>query len=333
MDSDNKSADIGRKAPAPTPARWSRKELAQVALLKGAHQESIVPLLRDCPVQSLANGEVLFQPGEPCQALYLVLSGRLRIKRKSSPATETFVRAGDSVGELSLLEDAIVMPTISAAEPTRLLVIHRKVAWALIRSSHEIARNWLALFAERSRLCVIDGDEELKTSHPRGPTGTNDERTGLHNHDWLNAMLPRQISRSTASNAPLGLLLVEIDRFADYAGRWGQAAEDQARRTVAQTLVDNVRPTDLVACYSTAQFVVVLPDSNATNACLIAERVRRAVNRAALELPDKGGLAFLTVSVGVTELQPSADAPAFLAAAETALTMAKTSGGNRVGMR
>lgn len=333
MDQSKKTfEDIRREARASVSARWSRKELAQIALLKDAHQETIAPLLRDCPVRSLASGEVLFRPGEPCQALYMVLSGRLRMEGPSSTIPDVFVRAGDSIGELSLLKDAVVASTISATEPTRLLIIDRNAAWALIRASHEIARNWLSLLAERTRVRgLIAGNEELKTTH--GHLASHDERTGLYNRHWLESILPRQIARSTASKAPLGLLLIEIDGFADYVARSGPVAGDKVCYAVARLLASNFRPTDLVVSYGAGQFAVVLPDSNVANACIVGERVRHAVSRAEAIMFGESPSFSLTVSVGATELQPSIDAPVFLAAAEAALQMAKTSGGNRVGMR
>jgi len=333
MDQSRKTFEgMRREARATAAARWSRKELAQIALLKDAHQETIAPLLRDCPVRSLASGEVLLRAGEPCPALYLVLSGRLRMEAPSSTIPDMFVHAGDSIGELFILKDAVVASTISATEPTRLLVIDRNVAWALIRASHEIARNWLSLLAERTRIKgLIAGNEALKTSHGQHPS--HDERTGLYNRHWLESMLPRQMARSNASQAPLGLLLIEIDGFADYITRSGPAVGDLACYALAQLLVNNFRPTDLVVHYGAGQFAVVLPGSDAANSCVVGERVRHAVSRmGAITLGENTSLS-LTVSVGATELQPSTDAPAFLAAAEAALQMVKTSGGNRVGMR
>lgn len=333
MDESKKTfEDTRREARASASARWSRKELAQIALFKDAHQETIAPLLRDCPVRSLANSEVLLRAGSACQALYTVLSGRLRMQASSSTSPDMFVRAGDSIGELFLLKDAVVASTIAATEPTRLLVIDRNTAWALIRASHEIARNWLSLLAERTRVKgVIAGNEELRTVH--GHHTAHDERTGLHNRHWLESILPRQIARSNTNHAALGLLLVEIDGLADDIARSAPGAGDQACYAVAQLLVHNFRPTDMVVYYGVAQFAVVLPDTNATSACVVAERVRQAVNRAGMSRPSDSTSRPLTVSVGVTELQPGTDASAFLAAAEAALQMAKTSGGDRVGMR
>lgn len=325
-------AELRREARESAPTRFSRKELAQLALLKDAHQETIVPLLRDCPVRPLAAGETLLRAGESCNALYLVLSGRLRVQDPTSTVPDSFVKAGDGIGELFLLQNALVAWTISAVEPTRLLVIDHDAAWALIGASHEAARNWLALLAERDRVGgIVRASEELKTSYKRH--ATLDDTTGLHNRLWLESTLPRQVARTSISKASLGLLLIEIDGFDEYRAEQGPEAAEHARYAVAQTLIHNVRPTDLVACYDSARFAVVLPDANVSAACVVAERVRHAVSEAVIMMSDESILPSVTVSVGAAEYQTSSDALALMKAAEAALESAKTIGGDRVGMQ
>jgi diguanylate cyclase (GGDEF)-like protein len=312
-------------------ARHSRRDLAQIGLLKGAHQEGIMPLLRNCPVLLMANGDVLLSAGESCDAVYMVLSGRLRMQDPSGAVSDILVDAGDTLGELSLIQNAIIASTVSAIEPTRVVVIERKVAWALIGVSHQIARNWLALLAARSRVSgVIAGSEELKTTH--GGHATLDEVTGLHNRRWLESMLPRQMTRSAANHEPLSLLLVEIDNFDGYTRRLGPNVGDHACHAVAQQLVECVRPTDLVASYGPAQFAVVLPDSDAANTCQVGERLRHAISKLTVGASDDGNRSPITVSVGVTACRATSDARSFLATGEAALKMARISGGDRVGM-
>lgn len=325
-------AELRLEARASAASRFSRKELAQLTLFKDAHQESIVPMLRDCPVKILADGQVLMRAGEACETLYLVLSGRLRMQDPSSTVPDGFLKAGDSVGELFLMQAATVAWTIAAVEPTRLLAVDKKTAWALINGSHEIARNWLKLLAERSRVGgVIWGSAQLKASYKRH--ATLDDSTGLHNRLWLESVLPRQMTRSSMNNSPLALLLVEIDGFAEYASEHGADAADHARYAVAQTLINNVRPTDMVACYGLASFAIVLPDSELSGACQVAERIRHSVSEAVVMMSDDSILPSVTASVGAAQLKPSADAAAFLATAERALQSAKMVGGDRVGMQ
>lgn len=310
-------------------ARHARKELARVALLKGAHQESIMRWLRECPVRSLERGDVLVSAGEICEALYLVLSGRLRMENPSGPDIDAQIAAGDSIGELFVLQDATSGSTIRAVESTRVLAIDRKTAWALINASHEVARNWLALLAERTRLGPAVGSvATLETVH-RGVA--LEKVPGLHSRNWLESTLPRHMQRSSAAMASLGLLLVEIDGFDDYTRQHGITAGDDVCQAVAQTLVNSLRPNDFVAVYAIGQFAVVLPDCDGATGCLVGERVRAAVARAMASRD--GGADGVTVSVGAAQCESGTDLPAFLAAAEAALEMAKRSGGNRVGMR
>jgi len=299
-------------------ARHSRRDLAQIGLLKGAHQESIMPLLRNCPVLLMANGDILLSAGELCGAVYMVLSGRLRMQDPSGSVADILVDAGDTVGELSLVQNAVLASTVSAIEPSRVVVIDHKIAWALVGASHQIARNWLALLASRSRVNgVIAGSEELKTTH--GGHATLDEVTGLHNRRWLESMLPRQMARSSTNNEPLSLLLVEIDDFDSYTRRLGPSVGEHACHAV-------------IASYGPAQFAVVLPGLDGASACQVGERLRHAVSQLTVGASDSSGTSPLTVSVGITACQSAGDARSFLATGESALKIARISGGNRVGM-
>lgn len=332
MEQSNRKTPGGANVETLATVRYSRRDLAQVRLLKNAHQERIFPFLRHCPVVLMSNGDVLLCARESCEAIYILLSGRLRMHDPSSTVPDVLVDAGDSIGELVLFQKAVIATTVSAVEPSRVLIVDRKTAWKIIGASHEISRNWLALLAARSRVSgVIGGSEELKTAHGGHPT--LDETTGLHSRRWLESMLPRQMTRSSTSSSPLGLLLIEIDGFDDYTKRFGPAAGDHACGAVAQALVNGLRPTDLVASFGTAQFAVVLPDSDGVIACQVGERLRHSVSKATVGLPDESDIPALTVSVGATQFHSAGNLSAFLAAAETALRMAKASGGNRVGIQ
>lgn len=311
------------------PSSFDERELARVNLFKGADLVALLALLRECRVRLLGPGEALVRAGESCPALYLVLGGRLRAQDPSSTVPDSLIRAGDSLGELFLLQDAVVPWTISAVDGAKVLAIDAKTAWALVAASHAFAQNLLALMAERARVGGnVAAGRELRASYQRH--ATLDETTGLHNRTWLESILPRQMTRSAMNNEPLGLLLIEIDELADYRTRFGAEAADHARYAVAQTLINNVRPTDLVACYGPAQFAVVLPEAGLDGALHVGERLRGAVSEAVILMSDNSILPSITVSVGAAQLEPSTDAPAFLALAHASLQSAKRTGGNRV---
>ncbi len=311
------------------PPPFAAQELAQLKLFKEADLEAVAPLLGGCRIRSLKPGEILVRAGESCPALYLVLGGCLRAQDPSATVPDTLIKTGDSLGELFLLQDAVVPWTISAIEPTRVIAVDGKTAWVLIATSHAFARNLLALMAERARVGgTVAAGGELRTSYKRH--ATIDETTGLHNRAWLESILPRQMMRSAMNNDPLALLLVEIDALADYHAQLGVEAGDHVRYAVAQTLINNVRPTDLVACYGPAQFAVVLPEADLAGALLVGERVRNAASEAVILMSDGSILPSVTISAGAAQFQPGTDAVVFLAVAEAALHAAQRSGGNRV---
>jgi diguanylate cyclase (GGDEF)-like protein len=90
--------------------------------------------------------------------------------------------------------------------------------------------------------------------------------------------LRRADSYPVASCASLSLLLIEIDDFADHCNQFGAAAADHARYAVSQTLINSVRPTDLVACNRSTRFAVVLSEAEIEGAYRVAERPRFAVS-------------------------------------------------------
>ena len=323
-----KSSDINAPSVAPSSA-VSEQDLAQFHLFKEVAMSAVVPLLREAPVRTLEAGQVLLRAGDPCAALYLVLAGALRLRGPSSGVPDAVAKVGDSVGELFLVPDARAPWTVSALESARLLCVDRQTANRLIDVSHAFARNFVSLLTQRLRIGNdIAGSDALKTAYQRH--ATLDEITGLHNKNWLDTMLPRQLLRSSMAKTPLGLLLVEIDGFADYRAQFGAVAADHARCAVAQTLIHSVRPTDLIACHGPAQFAIVLPDADLPGACTVGERVCAAVNEAVILMSDESILPSITVSVGAAEFEASMDAAVLLRAAENLVQAAKRTGGNRV---
>jgi len=86
--------------PMGSTSRLDIDDLARLNLLKGADRDEAAVLLQNCPVRTLAAGDVLVRAGESCAALYLVLSGCLRTQDPSSTVPVTFIETGDSLGEL-----------------------------------------------------------------------------------------------------------------------------------------------------------------------------------------------------------------------------------------
>ena len=159
--------------------------------------------------------------------------------------------------------------------------------------------------------------------------GVTDGLTGIHNRRFLDEVLPPEVSRSQRSGAPLALLMIDIDHFKRFNDRHGHQAGDEALRGVARTLAHHLRAMDFVARYGGEEFAVVLPAPDGKSALQTAERLRLAVESAAIGAD--GESERLTVSIGSAACPSDAsDAASLVAAADAALYAAKGAGRNAV---
>jgi diguanylate cyclase (GGDEF)-like protein/PAS domain S-box-containing protein len=171
---------------------------------------------------------------------------------------------------------------------------------------------------------------------------TTDGLTGIANRRRFDEALEHEWSRASREELPLTLLLLDVDRFKLFNDRYGHQDGDACLHAVAQAIAGCAeRPADLVARYGGEEFVVLLPDTDAEGAAILAERVRCAI--ASLQVPHAANAAHggvVTASIGSATLVPSArrdmastlpGGPAeLIAAADRMLYEAKRSGRNRV---
>jgi diguanylate cyclase (GGDEF)-like protein len=156
-----------------------------------------------------------------------------------------------------------------------------------------------------------------------------DELTGLANRRQFLAQLELEITRSRRSHAPLGIVLADLDDFKRVNDTYGHDAGDDALRAFAEVLRASVRDVDLPVRLGGEEFAVLLPDTNLAGASQLAERIRHALESAAIETRD--GRIKLTASFGVSCFPTAADAAdELLNDADQRLYEAKRRGKNRV---
>jgi diguanylate cyclase (GGDEF)-like protein len=160
-----------------------------------------------------------------------------------------------------------------------------------------------------------------------------DEVTGVANRARFDEALDQEIKRTVREQAPMSLLLCEIDFFEDYARRRDDARRDETLAKVAQA-VDEVfrRAGDLVARYGPAKLAVILPATDVDTATRFGERVRKCVWELCIPHEHSKAAERMTVSTGVATLLPSKlhRAHELLGAADSALLRAQENGHNRV---
>jgi diguanylate cyclase (GGDEF)-like protein len=160
-----------------------------------------------------------------------------------------------------------------------------------------------------------------------------DDLTGLYNHRFLIDYLGQQVALAERLNTPLAVLVIDLDHFKRVNDTHGHPVGDSVLTAFAQTLTGSIRRADLAARYGGEEFIVVMSNTAAREARLVAEKIRAAA--AAMLVPIEGGRAavLVTVSVGGAAYpQDTTTAAELLATADAALYDAKRGGRNRVCM-
>ena len=140
--------------------------------------------------------------------------------------------------------------------------------------------------------------------------------------------LQREIKRVKRAPQPLSLVFADLDDFKSINDNYGHECGDQVLAAVATWIMDSVRGSDAVFRYGGEEFVVMLCNTDADGAMVIAERVRKdiAAHTMAYDLQ----LLSVTASIGVSTLACDEDADTLIKRADAAMYMAKKLGRNRV---
>lgn len=154
---------------------------------------------------------------------------------------------------------------------------------------------------------------------------TTDGLTGLKNHRAFQERLLTECETAERHQAPLSLLLLDVDHFKQFNDTFGHPAGDAVLKQVAHLLEGTMRDCDFVARYGGEEFVIVLPQTDQAGALRAAERCRVVIETAQWDC------RAVTASFGVATLSlDCAGGDALIAAADRALYAAKFNGRNQV---
>jgi diguanylate cyclase (GGDEF)-like protein len=158
-----------------------------------------------------------------------------------------------------------------------------------------------------------------------------DPLTGLLNRRYMEERLTEEIKRSSRHGYAMSFMMIDIDDFKAYNDRNGHQAGDLALEMTAQCLKSALRSADVASRYGGEEFSILLPQTTLDEACAIAERIRRRVQRTRFPHGKAQPLSAVTISIGVSTLAPTLDTPAaIIGAADRALYSAKSLGKNQV---
>ena len=160
-----------------------------------------------------------------------------------------------------------------------------------------------------------------------------DGLTGVANRRMFDTVLEKEWASAQRAQSALSLIFIDIDYFKQYNDRYGHLQGDECLRRVGQVLnVAGKRARDLLARFGGEEFALVMPETDADAALLVAERCRSLIIQDRILHEDSAMDKILTISLGVATLVPSHDdcTTDFLEAVDQRLYCAKRQGRNQV---
>ena len=159
-----------------------------------------------------------------------------------------------------------------------------------------------------------------------------DSLTSLYNRRHMQAALLDERRRAQRYGHPLSVIMLDVDGFKVYNDTYGHVQGDVLLQMLADLLRENVRSVDSVGRFGGEEFIVLMPETPATEAHFTAERLRTAVESTIFPgfAADPDLMVFKTISLGVATFpEDTDDTQELVTLADNALYRAKRGGRNR----
>ena len=160
-----------------------------------------------------------------------------------------------------------------------------------------------------------------------------DGLTGAFSHGYLQEALSIEMEKARREGRPLSILMMDLDDFKKLNDGHGHLFGDRVLKELTETASMNIRGEDVLGRYGGEEFLVIMPGADSAVAVRVAERVRKAFERAAIHpVHGQGGSVRTTVSIGAATYagEHELDARALIQRADERLYAAKRSGKNQV---
>ena len=192
--------EMSEKPEVVTATLLTTADLEALDLFRGEQPEYLDRVLHSCRVASLVPGEILLEPGNNNDALYIILSGCAEVRFTHDDLCSSIdLKSGECAGEMSVIEGSRPSATVVANSHCQVLVIDADVLWLVIEHSSVVARNLLHILSTRMRRNTL----ELVQSHIQRciheRDALHDPLTCLKNRRWMENSFARIVEPRSLS--------------------------------------------------------------------------------------------------------------------------------------
>lgn len=292
--------------------------------------------LHALPLWIVATGIVLIVPLRPeslstqvtaivvaIMAFYLLIPNLLTVAALASLYLSiSFLTAAVVFAELSPVATVTIGLLIMVANIVgytallRIEILQRR-QFALLNEEREQNRHLEKEITHRKSL-----EERLRTA------AESDALTGVDNRGHFMKRAEALLQRSQFEKAPFSLFMIDVDHFKRVNDTWGHTYGDLILIKIVEVCQQSLRPNDIIGRFGGEEFVVGLPNTNASEAQTIAERLKESVT--AIKLEGDMSDERLSVTIGVAVANEEDDLDTLITRADDKLYVGKRDGRNRV---
>lgn len=131
-----------------------------------------------------------------------------------------------------------------------------------------------------------------------------DDLTGIANKRYFRRQLPQEMERARVYSLPLTLLMFDVDDFKEINDGFGHTIGDVVLSELCGAVRETLRPPDLFARFGGDEFAIILPHTDLSGACAVADRILQKVRMLTIPADDEGTIC-CSISLGIADYQPT----------------------------